>query len=638
VLSKLIRMKALTSVCVVLLIWAATSPLSVRAAERVAAARAGTSADLTQIVREAKAQFHPVGERDVAEARKSLEKSLVALERILGAPAVAQQWKDFLGWRTIEEQLAPGRSPDPEQLRRVRQRFVGDYAGLEMRRFTDVRTALGKYAQALEDAANPTLRRDFELHLDALADAVQSYLAAPDRKLADRIAADLGWLECRSQADSAVAAVRRRLSHPNVLIYMPESMLAASFRRHIDETGPVQDVILGTQIYGTGRTTGSLSPALAPRDDQAAVRIEMTAVNVANTVGYNGPVQVYQHNRAELYGQKRIVLDRDGLRTLPAESSAAIESQVTGLEASCRCYLIRGMVRRKAYRRVYCQKAQADRIAEDHQRQRLNEQLDRDVDARLAESNAELKEKVFHPLARHDIVPRQLATRTHGNQLLVLAELATADQLGAANRPPPPTRGTDLVLQVHESLAENYSAAALGGKTYTAEQLAALIERVTQESSDAGGRNANGENVTITLDDVKPVTLRIEAGTAALTLHGRQYVARNQGYPPMDVTVRYRLEQVDGGLRLTRADELKIVPPRFRGDGPHQLSLREATLRRLLENQLQRQLPPQLFYDGITLEGQLSALGKLNIVQSVAENGWLTLKCRQEQPANHSSG
>ena len=61
----------------------------------------------------------------------------------------------------------------------------------------------------------------------------------------------------------------------------------------------------------------------------------------------------------------------------------------------------------------------------------------------------------------------------------------------------------------------------------------------------------------------------------------------------------------------------------------HCQARRETALRRLLLSRLERDLDKEIAYDAVNFAGQLSSLGKMNVVQLAADDGWLTFACRQ---------
>jgi len=590
---------------------------------------------LAAAVRAAEAEFQPVTPERVDAARQTLRQAVDSLRSHLEqSGANGEAWKRFLHWGDLERQLSGAAQPDPEELRQVRQCFVGNHAGLERPVLVAVREALGQYAQLLEDARQPDLEQQFGTHLAALAGAVEAWTAAPSQETRTTVASHLGWLERRGQAPSAAEAVRRAISHPNLMLHVSEKVLVSVIGAPVDEVGPVADVILGTQVCGTGRTIGQITGSVVPNDPCAVFEIRMIATNYADTVGINGPVRVFQENRTELFGWKRVVIDREGLRPLPAESAASVSNCLKGLDTTASSRLVDRAIRRRATRKMSEQGDLADRIAEDHQRQNLKDRLDREVDARLAKENADLHDELLDPMVRCDVFARQFDTRSHGKMLTATLQFAAAGQLGAAGAAPGLSAEPDLGFQIHQSALENLLAGTWAGKTVAADELAGLMRRNRDPSAQKSSRGS--DDVLITLAQEKPFDVRIQGGIVALTVHGQRYVNGSQSYPPMDVTVEYRVERHDGGLRATLVGDLKIEPPRLANGQPGRLSFREVGLRKLLRTRLERDLDREIVYERLTFEGRFRNLGEFHFMEVVADNGWALLGCRQAERASQS--
>lgn len=599
------------------------------AAAQDATAQEAPLGDLPGRIRQAKSRFHPVTPGDLAAARENLRQSVDALNRRLREEgANGDAWRSYLRLDDLLDPLAHDAAPDPDQLRRLRARFVGNHAGLQRKVFTDVRRDLAACAQVLDALANPSLREDFETHAEALAEQLEAHLLHPGEESRQQIAAHLGWMERHGQAGSVVDAIRQRLSRPNLLVRISEEAIAACVHTPVDETGPVREQILGTDVVGSGRTVGHLTASLLPDDSRALLLIELIATNRAETIGYNGPVRVHQQNRTELHGRKPVIFDSDGFHALSAESTVSTSGVVTGLGTTFSGRLRDQAARRRAREQIGQQKPRAEAIMEGRQASRLNGELDRLTEARLADANAKLKAKIFHPLIRLDAFPGRFDTKTSEDQLLLTVRQATASQLAAPGDPPPLSDDTDLTLQLHRSAVENAAAHVLAGRTISAEEMAEMARQMAGESDQAPAPAAV-EQIAVTLAETGPLTLRIDDGQVALTVRGRRFIARNRSYPAMNVTVRYRLEQAGQRLRVSLAGAPEIVPPRFDEDGPKRFSAREAALRRLLLNHLDRDLKKEITFDPITPEGELAALGTLRLVQLVADNGWLTLAFRR---------
>ena len=70
-------------------------------------------------------------------------------------------------------------------------------------------------------------------------------------------------------------------------------LVAAGIERPLDEVTPVRDFILGTDIIGTGRTTGKLTIQLVPSADKAVLETVLVGKVDSRNVGYNGPATIH---------------------------------------------------------------------------------------------------------------------------------------------------------------------------------------------------------------------------------------------------------------------------------------------------------------------------------------------------------
>jgi hypothetical protein len=156
----------------------------------------------------------------------------------------------------------------------------------------------------------------------------------------------------------------------------------------------------------------------------------------------------------------------------------------------------------------------------------------------------------------------------------------------------------------------------------------ALRSLAMQVSKGESTSHSAANPISLTLTDVDPVTARIDNNVLEVTVRGKRFVAQRRAWPPMNVSIRYRLEKTATGMRFTMVDEPQFIPPRFTDGALERLSFREVALRRILRNRLQEELRETYELKGVTLP-ELGALSKMHVNLLVADNGWLTLACRR---------
>ena len=104
----------------------------------------------------------------------------------------------------------------------------------------------------------------------------------------------------------------------------------------VDQTQGVTDNILGTQIYGTARTTGRTSIDLVPNDRSAQLDILLHGTAISNNVGYNGPVTIHSTGATSISGRKVLAMNEDGLYGYPANASCATSTNIYSISSCCR--------------------------------------------------------------------------------------------------------------------------------------------------------------------------------------------------------------------------------------------------------------------------------------------------------------
>ncbi len=89
------------------------------------------------------------------------------------------------------------------------------------------------------------------------------------------------------------APLKRQFNQPNVLVRVSNDVVAGGIDDNLNEKTPIEDVILGTQISGTGDTTGRVTSTLVPSRNNAKIQLELKGRTLARTVGWNGPVTIF---------------------------------------------------------------------------------------------------------------------------------------------------------------------------------------------------------------------------------------------------------------------------------------------------------------------------------------------------------
>ena len=564
----------------------------------------------------AEAGFRPITDADVAAAKTSLQTEVAKLDHYLAAGgANGAAWKEYLRWPAIQAQLASN-TPDVDELKKVASQFAADQVGLELPVFNAVRDSLEHYTHALE-AHKDEVRGLYVAQLKSLSDELKKYADDHSEELATALGARIGWLENMRQALSLVRAVRSRYSRPNLHAQLSGRLVAAGIEQAVDDVAPVTDVILGTNISGTGRTVGRLAVQLVPSEDKAMLETTLVGTTTTRTVGVNGPAAVYTDGTTQILGSKRIVIDENGLASYPAKAKATTKTKITGVGAKSR------MVQKIATRKVYEAKGEAEAIGSDHAAARVRQRVEKQSADQLGQAQWQFNEKFRNPLMRRREFP-SLEFSTTKDSMFVKALQANRTRLGAPNDPPNITVANDLAVQLHESMVNNLAAALLSGMTLKEEELQKKVIEWRGSLPDQLKSDEDRDPWSITFANERPVTIKFDEGGFQVTVRGQRYTSGERAFRAMNVTADYKMEMSGNGSVLKRQGELQILPPGF-VPGQTRLSTQQVTLKTLLQRKFGKLFEPEIKNEGLALPGRWKQAGRLDLKQMEAKRGWLAL-------------
>ena len=575
-------------------------------------------------VLEAKDSYAPVDDERIHRARRELAAASRSLNAYLtprGTNGAA--WKTYLGWGQLQEQARSDVIPKPNALAELHRRFTADYEGLEIPRFSRVARALRGYSDLARARAVPNPEQRYRAQLDELAERLPVYLDRPTQVDRWSIARRLGWLEQTNQVPGLVQAVRQQLSRQNLWVQISRRFVSLGINRPVHRVRPVRDNILGTRISGTGRTTGSLQVRFVPNDHRAVFETVFLGQTATDTVGSNGPVRIYSNGCTQFTASKRIMLDEHGLTSAPSSTQATTRTKIRGLSTN-RGGLADRFIRKAAWKRVRSSQGQAQLIAARHAEARISGRLDQESGARVADANMDFLTRFRNPLLRRNVFPRQLVFRTSANRLFVQALQANRNQLGAPDLPPPLVGSHDLAVRVHESTSSNLLEGLIGGRRFTDGQTRARALAWFGDLPEKLESTKDEEPWSITFANQSPITVAFSDGEIAVTIRGQSYTSGSRRFRAMNITARYRIELSPPGARLTRQEDLEILPPGF-DPSQDRLSASQVALRRLVSRRLSRVFEPQIQTQGLKLQGPWGKAGPLLLNQVHANQGWLTM-------------
>ncbi|HET6881328.1 MAG TPA: hypothetical protein VFI31_14295, partial [Pirellulales bacterium] len=394
-------------------------------------------ASLAAKVRERKGHASIAGAGDIAAAKERLSQAATELAAYLMRQRKnGVAWQRYLKMDDLQAALRPDSSVDDDALRSIHRRFRSDFPGLERPVCQNVATGLEAYLRVAGQQSRAVTAAEADEKLEELATAIETISDPPEAEKIGKIGDLLGWLGSRAIETQLVADIQHQLSQPNLHAYVSQDLISAgSIRKINDAPRPVRDVILGTSIYGTGRTTGWVRTRLVPDVNRALFETTITATNRTQTVGYNGPARIASNSTTDLSGTKRFYFDPTGIYAWQAASCGKTHSQIGGIWSNKHGLRDR-LVRRVAGRRAGQQKGAAEQVAARHAEQQLNARLDAEANAQLGRAHVNFLTQVRYPLLRLGQWPRQVGMASTADRLQIVALYDTTSRLASLSAPP----------------------------------------------------------------------------------------------------------------------------------------------------------------------------------------------------------
>jgi hypothetical protein len=580
--------------------------------------------------------FRPVGESQLAAAAAKLRSTIGPLDALLARSASGANWKTYLDWPALQEQASSGTKADPATLRRLFELLDAGENGLEMPEFAAVRRAVAGYLEAADAARNPQAADVYAQRLERLAAAVATGAATGTPESLDPVGPVLARLEWSGQAPAAVARIRSAVTRPNLFLEVDESLLGRGVNRPVNDVSPINDVVLGTRIRGSGRTSGLVRLDFVPSPSRAVVDIALDATNHSETTGGKGPVTVRTLGTTKVDARKRIIIDDEQVTAQPVEAHASTDTRTAGIGVNKK--FGKRLIRRIASRKIAEMRPQAEAIAERKAREKVREQFESQTAEAISRASRDYQTKFRRPLMERGWYPELLQMSTTPSRLQVVARKSLADQVAAFTAPPAVDPDAVLSARLHESMVNNAAEITLGGRTITQQFVEEQLKKNNIAPPPALENDADQPPWSITFAKRRPVELDVSDSRVKMTVRGSRYTSGEREFSAMEVWAAYRIEPAPGRIRLVRDGDVQIYPPGFVPGGGKKLNLQQTSLRGILQKRFNKVFKEVIEVEPLKLPGELAQAGPLPMEQLDArKDGWLAAGWRKADPVVYES-
>lgn len=234
-------------------------------------------------------------------------------------------------------------------------------------------------ATTLVSVVMPVTDDELRARLTALLALLATYAERPTEQVAHAIDGQLRFLESAGKVEPLTAAVRAYYDHPNVWLDVSEELLSPAVARRLERVEDLHDVIQDTPLMGRGVLRGASDLVIVPRPDRAVLRIVFNGTLDAHTLGRNGPAEIRAHSLTTFRAEKQLVLDGNGLTSVPAVCVAETRTLDSNVDAA-RAGIGNRLIRRIGERRWRTVQQAAEQESAEHAEAQIKAAIDREAE------------------------------------------------------------------------------------------------------------------------------------------------------------------------------------------------------------------------------------------------------------------
>jgi hypothetical protein len=408
---------------------------------------------------------------------------------------------------------------------------------------------------------------------------------------------------------------------PVLQVRLSPAFLNAALAEPIDRSEMALSCADGFLVTTQAQVGGWAWLELAPSDRDAALCLRIQGEGCAQSCSVRRSLHVQTRERIAFHADIPLTMTTSSLMAGPVSVASATHSELSGICTTlgpAADLATRGTVRvgfPLLHRHI-------DQLATEATAQTVRDRVGRELAQRLPAIERSNRTEVIDPLLRAGVRSEELGFSSGPAELLLTARLAGASE-GAGRLP---GGREDVTVRLNQLFVEGLAQRSLRGRTLTGDELDENASTFARSFRTTLPPRLQDGKWSMTFADPRPLTLRLQAGRLAVTLHGQEYESRATIYPGMDVTARYSPSVQGEGIRLERTGPLEVFPPGFDPRSGMRLTVREIALRAFLLRRFDRLLPRELTLQMPELPEAFRRAGRLAARGVSADQGWLVVE------------
>jgi hypothetical protein len=413
---------------------------------------------------------------------------------------------------------------------------------------------------------------------------------------------------------------------PNVVGEVSQRLLDHFLQMNVDKQIMFTDNVLGTSVRGAVHTRGRVASVLVPDTQMGAIELRFTGTtNSPRMVGTNGPATIHSSSSSNFTARKLIRLDELGLHLLPTVAQANTKVSINDVVAS------RRIVERIARRRVKQSQEDARAITSQRTQSRLQQEVDRDAAAPLAQAQDYFMNSFRQPLLERQSLPKLFQFSTTHTNLRVMLQQCSRSQSAPPKLVPAMDPRHDIVVALHESSICSIYEIFFAGQRAIDRDVLHTVQLLTGEVPRPLRVHARTPPWSIMWADRQPLALSFADNQAAFTVRLKSLQNGERNFEgAFAISVRYAIQNVDGAPRLARVGDVEMEGTTANGSAAE---LAEAL--GILRAKFSAVFQPSFAFEGLVppTGGVWGKLRMLELTQLEAQDGWLVVGYQLPRPA-----
>ena len=560
--------------------------------------------------------FSPITDEQVEKAKSRLDQAMAKLDRELKAIGSGQEtlWKKYLNWDELNE-LKDSEKPTRSALINNARKYQMNHPGLEMKVFTDVRSAIVNFANVSYFRSEAVAKRIYDDRLRRIKLALEKLKAGYDDKTIGLLGEAVGDLHNSGNCPELVTAIRSAFAKPNFHFQVSERLAKSMLKdRKSVDTRPLVEEILGVWQRGTAHTTSRFDVDFLPSQHTGRFKIRIDGNTISDTVGTKelgllGNVYICSEGNTCLVGEA--VIDFDGKRLSYSNLAAGARTN-THIKGVNTPPLLRGAT----LNQIDKQKSQGEREAAMKARAKFVREIRSQLNSSLGKANKELKEGVGTTVRRLDFEPKRLEVSTSDTAFRVLAIVGNQRQLTSLVGPDSSSKG-DVITQLHESTINNGLQHLLGGRRVSMDELRKLI---TSFGVELPPPPEDDKPLTITFPRNRPVQVSFDNQQVTTVISANQIESgRTVVRDKLTITIKYSVDSTSDSVQVTLAEDASID---FAGAYTNSKSIIESVIKPRLDKAVKKETR-KFSLSELDIPDEIREMGLPELTKLEFKNGWM---------------